>query len=50
MIRLLIAATFMFGGGYFVVVGVGEGSVSLTLAGLVAFASGAVLVLMGERE
>lgn len=50
MIRLLIAAAFIFGGGYFVLVGVGEQDIRITMAGVAACASGVVLVLRGGGD
>lgn len=50
MIRLLIAAAFIFGGGYLVLIGIGEQDIRITLAGVAASASGVVLVIRGGGD
>lgn len=44
VIRLLFAATLLFGGGYVVVVGIGENSAGLAFGGLAAFVAGGLIV------
>lgn len=50
MIRLLIAAAFIFGGGYFILVGVGEQDIRILMAGIAAALSGGVLILRGGGD